>query len=393
MTASRRPVIGVAVAGLVLLLAAGCGTASRGDGAAQAAGPRQLTLATAITTAGGSWAVAVAGGSAARHNNFWQLLSREGNSSTWRLATPPGVASNGGLVIAPGPGRQALAVAFRPSQSLAFTPLAVTTDLGRRWSAGILDAGLADAPAALAADPATGRMLALLSGGTVEQSLNRGATWVPLTTYRAISRTRPGRTCRLRNLTAVAFTPAGMPALGGTCARPGTVPIFAFTGHAWQAAEPATLPAAAHQPVTVLMMTASAVGRTVALLEAGTGPGRTLTAAWSASGGNAPGRWALSPPRPLRGLNVLSVSAGGSGTVAVVLSGRAGLVETRPGGAWQPLPLLPARTQALAIGPGTVIQAIAPAGSTITIWSANHPGGPWSRAQHMAIPIQYGSSG
>lgn len=389
MTRPPRAAIAVAVAGLALL-AAGCGTASQ-VGTTQTAPSNTVALATAITTPGGSWAVAVAGGPASSHNNFWQLLSRPATSRTWRLVTPPGVASNGGLVIAPA-GGQALTAAFRPSQNLAFTPLAVTTSLGRRWAPGVLDADLDRTPAALAADPATGRMLALLANGTVEQSQDHGATWVSLTSYQAIRATRPGRACRLRNLTGVAFTPAGLPLVGGACARPGAVPIFALTGPAWQAAGPATPRPAARQPVTVLTMTTTAAGRTLALLQAGTGAGRTLTAAWSA-GGNAPGRWVLSPPQPLRGRNVLSVSAGSAGAVAAVLSGRAGLAETRPGGAWQPLQRLPPGTQALAIGPGTAIQAIAPANSAITIWATSHPGGPWTQFQQMAIPIQYGSSG
>jgi hypothetical protein len=45
------------------------------------------------------------GGSAAEHNNFWQLFVRPAATGKWRLATPPGVASNGGLVVAsPGAG-------------------------------------------------------------------------------------------------------------------------------------------------------------------------------------------------------------------------------------------------------------------------------------------------
>ena len=44
--------------------------------------------------------VAVMGGSAANHNNFWQLFVRPTGSSVWRLAAAPGVASNGGLVLA-----------------------------------------------------------------------------------------------------------------------------------------------------------------------------------------------------------------------------------------------------------------------------------------------------
>ncbi len=40
------------------------------------------------------------GGSAASHNNFWQLFVRPAGSAEWKLVTPPGVADNGGLVTA-----------------------------------------------------------------------------------------------------------------------------------------------------------------------------------------------------------------------------------------------------------------------------------------------------
>ena len=84
-------------------------------------GRRALSLNTAVVTAAGTWAVAVMGGSAAQHNNFWQLLIRPAGSTRWKLVTPPGTADNGGLVLA-GAG-QALIAAFRPSQYLTYTPL------------------------------------------------------------------------------------------------------------------------------------------------------------------------------------------------------------------------------------------------------------------------------
>lgn len=382
-----------AVALLVLaLLVAGCGQASRRPGGGQAAVPLpSLSLATTVTTTAGTWAVVVAGGAAARHNNFWQLLARPVTGGSWRLVTPPGVASTGGLIVTP-TGAAALTAAFRPSQRLTFTPLATSADLGRQWSAGVLEADVASAPAALAADPATGHMLALLATGTVRQSSDRGATWARLTTERAISRTGPGRACGLRNLTAVAFSAAGMPLLAGTCTRPGIVPVFAFSGHTWLAAGPAPSTAEASQPVAVLTM-ATTAGRTFALIRAGTGSASTLAAAWSGPRGPLTGNWVLSPALALRGRNPRSVSAADGGTLAVVLSGRTGLVETRPGRAWLQLPALPAQTQALAVGRGTSIQAIAPVGSAIAVWSARNPGGPWTAGQHIAVPIQYGSSG
>ena len=88
---------------------------------------------------------------------------RPAGASRWSLVTPPGVADNGGLVAA-GAGAS-LVVGFRPSQNLVFSPLATSTDAGRNWTPGLLDAGLADTPGAIAVGP-SGRTLALLQDGT-----------------------------------------------------------------------------------------------------------------------------------------------------------------------------------------------------------------------------------
>jgi cation transport ATPase len=58
--------------------------------------------------AAGTWAVAVMGGSAATHDNFWQLFARPAGSQRWKLVTPPGTPGNGGLVLA-GAGRSLIA--------------------------------------------------------------------------------------------------------------------------------------------------------------------------------------------------------------------------------------------------------------------------------------------
>ena len=82
-------------------------------------------------------------------------VRRPAGPATWRLATPPGVADNGGLVVT-GTGGASLLTGFVPSQDLTFSPLAATSDNGASWSpAGPVNPGLADAPDALAAG--TGR--------------------------------------------------------------------------------------------------------------------------------------------------------------------------------------------------------------------------------------------
>ena len=60
------------------------------------------------------------GRAAAEHDDFWQLFVRPPNRQ-WRLATPPGVASNGGLVLA-SPGAGSVVAGFRPARTCPTPP-------------------------------------------------------------------------------------------------------------------------------------------------------------------------------------------------------------------------------------------------------------------------------
>jgi hypothetical protein len=367
-------------------LAAGCG----GSASPQApAGPAQPpSLATSLVTATGTWAVAVMGGSAAGHNNFWQLFVRPTATGKWRLATPPGVASNGGLVVAT-PGAGSVVAGFRPSQHLSYSPLATTRDNGTAWTPGLLDAALADVPDALAAAPGGGHLLALLTTGDAELSGPGGTGWAKLATRRALATSPAGRRCGPGSLTAAAFSPSGAPLLAASCARPGTAGIFAYAGGSWQLAGP-TLPTSyAHQQVSVLRLTTTA-GTTTALLAAGTGSAQRLLTAWSTGSGD---HWALSPPLPLHGAKPASASPGPGGTVAVVLTGHHAQTITGPASAWQPLPALPPGTATLAPQPAGGWDALAVHGTRLIVWQLPPGHTAWAATQTISVFIQFGSSG
>jgi hypothetical protein len=371
-------------------LAAGCGSpgpAASGPAAEAPPGGAPF-LATSLVTGAGTWAVVVMGGSVAAHNNFWQLFARPAGSSTWQLATPPGTADNGGLVLADAGG--SLITGFRPSQYLTYTPLTLTSDGGRAWSStGPLDAALANVPDALAAAPGSGTLLALLTDGTAELAGPGYTSWTTLATRRSLAATAAGRRCGLQDLTAAAFAPAGTPLLGGTCGRPGTAGIFADTGGTWHAAGPGLPAALAGQPVQVLRLTSTA-GSTVALLEAGTGSGASLFAAWSADGGS---HWTLSPPLPLRGAGLTSASFGPGGSAAVITAANRGQIITGAGASWLPLPPLPPGTATLAPGPAGMADALAVHGGTLAVWQHIPGGTTWAKVQVVNVPIPYGSSG
>ena len=371
----------------VTMLSAGCASAAR-QASTSAAATEPPSLATSLVTTTGTWAVAVMGGPAAQHNNFWQLFVRPAATGRWRLATPPGVASNGGLVVA-SLGAGSVVAGFRPSQELSYSPLATSHDNGTGWTPGLLDAALADVPDALAAAPGGSHLLALLASGQVQLSGPGGTGWTKLATRQALAASPAGGRCGLGSLTAAAFSPTGVPLLAGSCARPGTVGVFAYAGGTWHLAGPALPVSYARQQVTVLRLTTTA-DSTMALLAAGTGAGAHLLAAWSTGSG---GHWALSPPLPLHGARLTSASSGPGGTVAVVLAGNHAQAITGPAGAWRSLPALPPGTATLAPGPAGGWDALAVHSTRLAVWQLRPGSAAWAATQTISVFIQFGSSG
>jgi hypothetical protein len=383
----RHPTRLVCVLLTAAVVTCGCGSAAH-PGSASAGSAQAPSLATSLGTPTGTWAVAVLGGSAASHNNFWQLFTRPATTSTWHLATPPGVASNGGLVLA-APGTGPVVAGFRPSQDLASSPLAITHDNGASWVPAILDAGLADVPDALAAAPSGGRLLALLTNGTIKLSTPGATGWTTLATHRALAASAAATRCRPGNLIAAAFSPSGTPLLAADCTRPGAAGIFAYTHQTWHPAAPALPAPYDRQNVTVLRLTTT-TGITTALLAAGSGPATHLLAAWSTD--NA-AHWSLSQPLPLRRAKVISTSFGPSGAAAITLTGNHAQTTSPAARFWQPLPALPSATATLAPGPKSGWEALTIHRTKLTIWQLAPGVRTWASTQVITAPIQFGSSG
>jgi hypothetical protein len=361
-------------------VAAGCGSQAA-PVSAPALRVQTAPLSTSLVTPQGTWAVTVMGGSAADENNFWQLFVRPAGATRWSLVTPEGVADNGGLVAAAGDEQGAsLVVGFRPSQGLAFSPLATSGDTGKTWTPGLLDADLADVPDAMAVAP-SGQTLALLHDGGIEAAASAAAAtagqWSRLTTLSALAASAPGRGCGLVAVNAVTFGPNNVPMAAGSCVRRGVAGVFADRGGAWQAAGPVLPAGFGGDQVQVL-----GLSRNAALLVAGT----SLLAAWSDGG-----RWTVSAP-VAAGDGVSASGFGPGGSVWVLLGG--GRAETigGPGGSWQALPTLPTGTATLAPGSGSSsYDALAVAGSRLTVWRL--AAGAWAQVQVINVPITYGSSG
>jgi copper chaperone CopZ len=408
---SRRPVMsrrgrlaGVSTAVAAAMLAAGCasGTAgspgaygaygAAGRGTTGEAGTRASLsvspLTSSLASVSSSWAVVLMGGSAAEHNNFWELFSQVGRGGRWRLITPPGVADNGGLVVAPGGGRS-LFTAFRPSQGLTYTPLIETRDAGTAWSSlNPLDAALGDTPDSLAAQPPGGPVLALTTGGTAELAAAAGGQWHTLARRQGLARTPAGSRCGVEQLTAVAFTAAGRPLVAGSCFWPGFAGIFAERDGTWHGTGPRLPRAVSSGQVSVLRLTRTG-GGLAALLTVRSGRRVALIAAWANGAGT---RWTLSAPLRLDGRVVTGTSFGPGSSAAVVLSGSRGYRVAGPGSGWQLLPPLPPGTSTLAAGLSGTLEALAVHRTRLAVWQLDPRAAAWHQTQLINVPIPFGSS-
>jgi hypothetical protein len=390
-SARARTATATAVLALALpaLLAAGCGSprARIGAGSSTPQAVRPSLATSAVSPAGNGLAIVEMGGSPAQHDNFWQLFTRTGSAGRWALATPKGVADNGGLVVA-ARGAGSLVTGFVPSQDLTFSPIATTGNNGASWSPGPVSGGLASLPDALAAAP-DGRLLAILRAGGAELSAAGGTSWKQLANERSLAATPAGRACGLRNITAGAFGASAGPLLAGDCTRPGTAGIFALSDGHWQLAGPALPAALAAKNIDVIRLASTSAGE-VALLAAGTAGGESLIAAWSSGRGR---RWTLATPFRMGASQLRSASLGPAGEVGIVLTAGRGAVIAGPGALWRRLPALPARTATLAPGPGAQAEALADTSTALSVWRLAPGAAAWNRVQIIKVPVPYGSSG
>jgi hypothetical protein len=388
VSAARRIVAAIGAVGLGAGVLAGCGTSSATASreASARSGPT-IPLTSSSVTGTTTWATLAMGHLDDPLNTFWQLLTL--NGARWSLATPPGVASNGGLVAAAAP--TSVLAGFGPSQDLQFSPLALTADRGSSWQAGVLSAGLSLVPDALA-QGAAGGALALLSsagGKVVAGSSGNLSTWTAVVTASALRRQSGLADCHLRSLTAVALDAHGSTLVGGSCARGGRAGLFTPSSDGWMSVGP-RLPGASSGPTEVVRLDQTAAG-TAALVSAGGGTETRLFALWSTNG---LGPWTVSAGLPLDGASLLSTGVTGAG--AFVVSTRRGSAAPSAStvgpteSPWKSLPPLPSGTTSVTAGPGGSYDALVPVQSTLSVYGLGTSG--WSRVQTLRVPVQYGSS-
>lgn len=366
---------------------AGCSsTGSAPAPGAGAVGP-VIPLTSSTASADTTWATLAMGHLDDPLNTFWQVVALTAGRS-WELATPPGVASNGGLAVAVRP--TSVLAGFGPSQFLRFSPLAHTADQGTSWDPGLLPAGLARVPDALVQGDSESLALLRTYGGAVVVSTGDLSTWKPVTTARVLSRVPALSGCGIRSLTAVTLDADGRPLVGASCTRGGQAGLFAPSSTGWASAGPG-IPGVSRGPTEVIRLDQTPAG-TAALVSTGSGIGARLFGMWSTNGLRT---WTVSAALALDGAALFSTGVTGAGGFVVAASGGGSAptatLITPTASQWQALPALPSGTTSVTATPVGGFDALVPVQSTLSVYGLGSQG--WARVQNLRVDIQYGSSG
>jgi len=381
--------VGLVAATLLGATLVGCASQAA-PAAAPAPTVPSAPLTTSDLTGAGTWLTVAMGHVDDPNNTFWQLFVLPRGAAKWSLVTPPGVADNGGLALAPASPVTggSLLVGFLPSNQLKFSPMAVSNGAGTSWTPGVLPTGLAAVPDALAA---SGLETVALSGdGDLLAASGDLSTWRTVGSEPELATSPAAEPCGLVQLTAVAVTASGTLLAGAACRRPGTVGLFADEGGAWRSVGPQ--PPNGESPATVLRLSASARG-IVALLATADSAGSSLEAVWTTAVGAG---WSVSPPLAVERTAMLrAIGPVGENSVYVLIGrpdGTTTLDTVAEGaGAWVQLANPPNDTADVAFSSGR-IDAVAVNSTRFSDAVLDAGTGSWVPSQSIDVPIQFGSS-
>jgi hypothetical protein len=371
------------------------GTAGSSGGVPPGASGPPVPISASTTNSSGSSLLIPMGHLDDPSNTFWEVFLRPAGSKSWVLRTPPGVASNGGLVLSGAPSGS-LTVGFLISADLKFSPVAQSADGGDKWSPGEMPLPLASTPDALAVGP-SGDVLAIAASAqqSVLQTSGDLSSWRTLTSTKAL--TGVADSCGVREVTAVAYNDVAEPLLGLGCGQKGEIGMLAETapsvsGHPrWRDIALSLGPGSGTAMVSRLVSTSSGV---TGLGQVADGKLMSIVAFW---GGGSTDQW--SGPTSVSVPGGWSVKAtaigGGSGQGVAVLLGsgaqRRVEVVAGPGGSWMPLPPAPQAASGVATD-GAEVDTFVVTGSRLAVWAWTPGASGWTQTASISAPVPYGSS-
>jgi hypothetical protein len=381
---------GLAVtAGLGIIVAGGRAAASAAPGDVDhAASGLGVPLTGSVANSTTTWATVSMGKKNGQFDLFSELFSFNVATGRFALVTPPGVASNGGLMIAQaGVGSSAL-IGFGVSQDLEFSPLALSNDDGRTWSPGGLAESLAPVPSAVGFNE-HGDALALV-GGATQAVLERsgGLTdWKTDVSRASLAATPAGKRCEVASLEGVAVASSGSAVVGASCRAAAVPGIFIRAGASWRLATVPVPEVLKSDAFSVLRL-----GPSSALLGA-VGRATTVVAAWQTG---ATGQWLLSPSLTIPSSGELLATGAGPGGRQFVLVRHAGTeraeVIAGPSAHWETLAAVPSRTATIAFLPNGQVDALSVDDTSLSVWHLGADGKGWAKVQAVTVPLAFGSS-
>jgi len=339
------------------------------------------TMSSGSTAGAVSMAVVPTGRLGDPPNRFFQTFTSDGGG--WRLTTPRGTATNGGIVVA-SPGAGAIAVLpFFASHVSAL----VSVSGGMPARDGRVISPLVANPTSLTVSPATGRLVAVTSTGEIQSARAVGSRLVRVATRRAVVASSAGRSCGLTAITAAATLPDGTLALGGRCSRPGSAGVLlAGVGGRWR-----SLAAPTPGPWTVLRVDPTEDGVVALVLSSARRP--QLRSVHLTAAGAIWSRGQILEGSLRSTAVALAPGGRSSHLVAVAHRGRIQAWRLTPGGSVRRLgPSLGGRVQTIVDGPSGTLTAFSVDGRTVVPMALDAGTGRWvSQAPHV-LPLAYGTS-
>jgi hypothetical protein len=319
-------------------------------------------------------------------NTFYETFTAT-VAGPWALTTPPGVATNGGIVLAtPTKG----AVAVLPFYASKLTALSALVG-GRAGGDGQVSAALAHGPSALAVDLSSGALATVSARGVVRVQASLTARQVSVTTLSALKAAPGLRACGVAAITAVAFDAQGRLALGLHCTKPGTTAVALQGVSAWSISKAPGLGA-----VSVLRLDPDGSGL-LALVRSG-GMRASLRALRITGSSVSSSRSVPVMDLVIRSTSVSAPSSSGRSEVVALAGSKAvSALVLDPGSATRflgaALPLSTRAVVSISSAPlsGSGLVAFEVQGGAATIVSLTDSGA-WSTSQVERVTIPYGSS-
>ena len=332
-------------------------------------------------------------------NYFYESFTSSG-LSPWKLSTPTGAATNGGISIS-SPTKGAAAILGFDYLHLA---AGVALSGGFETGPGQVLPDLKKGPSSLSVSP-SGLVAVLTADGRVMTAASLGGPYRLVTSQATLERTSAGKSCGLSQLSAVTWSAAGDLVVGGTCSTPGNVGVFYLSGSGVSPTSPVRwsqpLMHATGSPTTVLRLDAGGADVTALVASGTTGASvgvqelsGSLTSSQAVAAANNASQVLRVTPSSIIATSSYTTATGSVEEVLTYQAGAAAHVAVlAPGAAPVVSPSLPLTIQSAVVGvDGRTLDAFCVTnGGTLTVFSLGATG-KWEAGQQVKVAVPYGSS-